>query len=107
MSNVDPEGVRVNAHRRVGGAWNVEPAERRPEERSGRQEVAHGLLPILQTYVIAYEQRVAGCLPIYKEIEARAVGRRYARDAVAANPELGLRIVPLEEDFAVDWRKLG
>ena len=107
MSNVDTEGVRVNAHRRIGGAWNVEPAERRPEERSGRQEVAHGLLPILQTYVIANEQRVAGSLPIYKEIEACAVGRRYARDAVAANAELGLGIVPLEDDFAMDWRKLG
>ena len=107
MSNVDPEGVRVNAHRRVGGAWNVEPAERRPEERRRRQEVAHGLLPILQTYVIAYEQRVAGSLPIYKEIEARAVGRRDPRDAVAADAKLGLGIVPLEDDFPMDWRELG
>jgi hypothetical protein len=85
----------------------VEPAEHRPEQRSGRQEVAYGLLPILQTYVIANEQRVAGSLPIYKEIEACAVGRRYARDAVTADAELGLGIVPLENDFSMDWRELG
>ena len=85
----------------------MEPAERRPEERRGGQEVAHGLLPILQTYVIAHEQRVAGSLPIYKEIETCAVGRRDARDAIATDAELGLGIVPLEDDFPVDRRELG
>ena len=75
MSNVDTEGVCVNAYSGVGSDRNMEPAERCPEQRRWRKEVAHPLLPTLQTYLITNEQRMAGSLPIHKEIEAGAIGR--------------------------------
>src|SRR5665647_2730712 len=49
MTNVDAESVSVNAHRGVRRDGHMEPTERRPEQRRGRQEVAHPFLPTLQT----------------------------------------------------------
>jgi hypothetical protein len=107
MSNVNAQGVGVNAYGGVRRRWHVQPSERRPQERSGWQEVAHGILPTLQTYLIAYEQRVSGSLSTYKEVQTGTIGRRDARDTLSANAQLGLRIVPLEHDFTVYGRQFG
>jgi hypothetical protein len=90
MTNVDTQCVGVNAYRGVWRSGNVEPAERCPEEWRGWKEVAHGSLPTLQTYLIAYEQRVAGSLAVYEEVEAGAVGRCDARHTFAPDAQLGL-----------------
>ena len=103
--NVGAEHGPVNAHDRVALSGNVEPAERRPQEGAGRNELARHVGTRDLQGITNQDRRTAAEPTREEEIEADTVWRRNSRNSVAASGDVAVPELPLEDDLPASTRQ--
>lgn len=100
-SNVGANHTGVNADGGIALGREVEAAECGPEEGARGDEPAHDVRPGHLQRIADEHGRPAAESATEEEVEADAVGRRDAGDAVAAGVHLAVVQLPLEDDLAM------
>ena len=106
-ANVSAEKAVLDADSGVRDRRQREAPERGPKERSGRNKPPHEVTAG-SAHRLTNQHRAATAQPTAnEEVEASAVRRSDAGDPVSPHMEIRIPQLPIEDDPAMPWRKLG